>query len=190
MAFRQGFTLIELLIVVAIIGILAAIAVPNFLNAQIRAKVARSQADMRSIRLATESYRMDSNQYPRSGMAANWQVLQTLTTPVAYLSSLPPDPFPSLQGEVITHLKGSYAYYDNWSAIHVAQNPSGSRTRGYSYLTSTAGPDKVMCYGDPSIKVMGQYSGVDYNPSNGINSNGDIALAGGSLENSQWAGSN
>ena len=61
---RSAFTLIELLIVVAIIGILAAIAVPNFLNAQVRAKVANTQADQRSLATAIESYRLDNNMYP------------------------------------------------------------------------------------------------------------------------------
>ncbi len=59
----KGFTLIELLIVVAIIAILAAIAVPNFLEAQTRSKVSRCKADMRAIATAIEIYRVDNNNY-------------------------------------------------------------------------------------------------------------------------------
>jgi prepilin-type N-terminal cleavage/methylation domain-containing protein len=62
---KKGFTLIELLIVVAIIAILAAIAVPNFLQAQTRAKVTRTLADMRTIATAIESYAVDNNRHPR-----------------------------------------------------------------------------------------------------------------------------
>ena len=58
---RRAFTLIELLIVVAIIGILAAMAVPNFLNAQVRAKIGRVYADLRSIQTALEMYTIDNN---------------------------------------------------------------------------------------------------------------------------------
>ena len=57
-------TLIELLIVVAIIAILAAIAVPNFLEAQTRSKVSRVLADMRSMKTAMEAYFVDNNTYP------------------------------------------------------------------------------------------------------------------------------
>lgn len=93
---KNGFTLIELLIVVAIIGILAAIAVPNFLNAQVRAKVARCQSELRSLSLALETYRLDNNMYPPTPNTAGnlrFARLAKLTSPVAYMSTVPLDPF-------------------------------------------------------------------------------------------------
>jgi general secretion pathway protein G len=61
---HQGFTLIELLIVVAIIGIIAAIAVPNLLAAIQRAKINRTAADMSAIKTALGSYLVDQGFYP------------------------------------------------------------------------------------------------------------------------------
>ena len=61
---NKGFTLIELLIVVAIIGIIVAIAIPNLLNAIQRAKQKRTMADMRSAGTAAEAYAVDFNHYP------------------------------------------------------------------------------------------------------------------------------
>jgi prepilin-type N-terminal cleavage/methylation domain-containing protein len=102
---RRAFTLIELLIVVAIIAILAAIAVPNFLEAQTRAKVSRVKADHRTIATALESYAVDNNIYPEQGPnnSATWPfsrdtdpygspsspyaIAFRLSTPIAYVSS-------------------------------------------------------------------------------------------------------
>jgi general secretion pathway protein G len=82
---EKGFTLIELLIVVAIIGIIAAIAIPNLLNAIDRGKQKRTMADMRSIGTAVESYAVDNNQYPVAGSAG---VLAGLVQPI-YIKSMP-----------------------------------------------------------------------------------------------------
>lgn len=99
----KAFTLIELLIVVAIIAILAAIAVPNFLEAQTRAKISRSSADMRTIDTAIATYVVDYNNEPATdvpfgpppGSYSSWWgfVSHLLTTPVAYLNVRPQMPF-------------------------------------------------------------------------------------------------
>ena len=91
---NKGFTLIELLIVVAIIAILAAIAVPNFMEAQTRAKVSRVRSDHRSLATAMESYMVDYNSYTNcdwgNAVPTGWK---QLTTPVGYITTLPTDPF-------------------------------------------------------------------------------------------------
>jgi type II secretion system protein G len=81
----KGFTLIELLIVVAIIGIIAAIAIPNLLNAIDRGKQKRTMADLRSMGTAIEEYSIDNNFYPAAATVA---LLEDEVSP-SYMRKLP-----------------------------------------------------------------------------------------------------
>ena len=93
---RKGFTLIELMIVIAIIIILAAIAIPNYLNMTERAKKARAASDFDTIATALEAYRTDFGEYPATltllsgGVAQEAVASYTLTgekTPVVYIDA-------------------------------------------------------------------------------------------------------
>jgi prepilin-type N-terminal cleavage/methylation domain-containing protein len=136
---RRAFTLIELLITVAIIAILASIAVPNFLYAQTRTKMARVSSDLRTLATAIEAYTADYNLPPLDwkvsrgdpmyeGMAPSTSgilhpgysradgVHAGLTTPVAYVSDCwVTDPF--VKGESLERIpfdQQKYSY--NWFA--------------------------------------------------------------------------
>ena len=85
---QSGFTLIELLIVVAIIGIIAAIAIPNLLNAIDRGKQKRTMADMRSIGTAIESYAVDNNFYPKGMSNVTAAGITTHVSPI-YIKTVP-----------------------------------------------------------------------------------------------------
>ena len=66
---KKGFTLIELMIVVAIIGILAAIAIPNFLRFQAKSKQSEAKTNLGSIGTTAESYRVEKDTYVVSSLA-------------------------------------------------------------------------------------------------------------------------
>jgi len=85
---QKGFTLIELLIVVAIIGIIAAIAIPNLLNAIDRGKQKRTMADMRSIGTSIESYAVDNNFYPKGMANAAAAAISGFVSPI-YMKTVP-----------------------------------------------------------------------------------------------------
>ncbi len=85
---RAGFTLIELLIVVAIIGLIAAIAIPNLRSAMDKAKQNKTLADMKAIGNALETYAVDNNTYPKGLTDANSGMVGTFLSPL-YLRTVP-----------------------------------------------------------------------------------------------------
>lgn len=170
----KAFTLIELLIVVAIIGILAAIAVPNFLNAQFRARLARLSADMRSTTTALESYFVDWNSYVEDH---DWpsdrsqRGLFRLSTPISYMATLPLDPF---QTNIKQNDEGNSTYeYGSGNSSR-----AGLQWPAQAYILISSGPDLAEGVSGNDGFPFG-VSILSYDSSNGLVSNGDITLLGG-----------
>lgn len=218
----SAFTLIELLIVVAIIAILAAIAVPNFLEAQTRAKVSRAKADLRSLATAIEAYTVDANNPPPiiapnagSGQVNGTSVFQggngissrmiRLTTPIAYITSAFRDPFiqpqnryaytPTVANATITQIAVTPADgYDTYDYVDARSFlPGGAlehrfggsridgaaRSSGSAWHAVSAGPDRINAFGGGTTSVATQRNlGMDYDPTNGTISAGDVVRIG------------
>jgi len=182
---KRAFTLIELLIVVAIIAILAAIAVPNFLEAQTRAKVSRVKNDMRSMATGMEAYAVDWSKYPlpsneqghfidninaATGVSPfETRVPVTLTTPVAFLSTRPKDVFAAtrhaesrLYHTTTTdylEIRATHAPLHNWRLIwfrYFRQLYGADPPGPIKYMFVSFGPDMKHDADVPHVVAPGQ----------------------------------
>ena len=192
---QRAFTLIELLIVVAIIAILAAIAVPNFLEAQVRAKASRAKTDMRSIAVGIEAYTVDNSRGPVGGNEGRslglWDEdtrhfsMYALTSPVSYMTNIPQDPFVMKAGVFNPDQNQSkylpyYTYQHNhWLRDDDSIWGTGPAYRnGFVWYLRSVGPDRQV--GEPYFNWMAAgWEPPDnvYDASNGTVSYGDIYLS-------------
>jgi type II secretion system protein G len=180
----KAFTLIELLIVVAIIAILAAIAVPNFLEAQTRAKISRGKADMRSMGTALEMYRVDNGAYPLG--ASDVFATTGLTTPVAYMASLPADTFQTAVDWYTykpfyfyfssTPKEGSWTMFKADFLLNTLKVPATESgwSSGQSMAVDVQARWQIRSLGPD---MVGNWS-LPYDATNGTKSAGDISLFG------------
>lgn len=183
---RCGFTLIELLIVVAIISVLSAIAVPNFLEAQTRSKISRVKADMRAIATGLESYHVDWNGYPPPSSNGHGARLWRLSEPILYMTDATrPEVF--FDEGIQKH--PPYGYVGRNELVNVFWNNDGlpgnfsGRQHVDWWLLRSSGPDNDRDGGaatdlnDPESRH--EFLQHIYDPTNGSISGGDIWRAGG-----------
>jgi prepilin-type N-terminal cleavage/methylation domain-containing protein len=192
---HSGFTLIELLIVIAIILILIAIALPNFLEAQIRANIARVKSDFRTLNVSLQQYQIDFNKFPivvdhfSTPFAKR---LQPLTTPVTYLAALPTDPFERLGGgyggteEQAPYPGNLYMYNTGTANFGAGIGDPNSRLQERFSLHS-GGPDGIIDFPyyafSEGFILQQRHLVFVYSPTNGTRSAGDIIQRGGEIPN-------
>lgn len=177
----HAFTLIELLIVVAIIAILAAIAVPNFLEAQTRSKITRVKADIRSLVTSIEAYRVDNNKYPPCGAPPEFDGavgLSRLSTPVNYIAN------DALRDIFFDTKKPQLRFFGYMSRDHEDYNTVGSVRSAQWYFIMSNGPDLTLDDFTPAIAASdtGLFVNTMYDPTNGIISAGNVYRSGGQAE--------
>ncbi len=125
----KGFTLIELLIVIAIILILISIALPNFLEAQLRAKVVKARGEMRGLGEATGAYfndwkidpNVDNAIVSEPNRSRIWwgYASHRLTTPVTYIKKIPVDAFPDSEQTLLWGWTGINPRNGIWNAPYL-----------------------------------------------------------------------
>ncbi len=132
----KAFTLIELLIVIAIILILISIALPNFLAAQVRAKVTHVNTELRTYAIGLDAYHLDWQKYPllKSGWHYDAMLgLMPLSSPVPYIkTSNFEDPFKSA-GNLLQGWTPEYAYHYVWA--YYKWTGDGGKKQGFPTRT-------------------------------------------------------
>jgi len=184
----KGFTLIELLIVIAIILILIAIALPNFLEAQLRARITRVQGEFRTLATAIEAYKSEYGKYPPASDLTDparrrrVQVVQRyvlLTTPIPFMKVIPTDPFfdQDIPLEAISTMWGAkvYDYFEReFSALSTAPWGPDPQAQHAIWFIHSIGPDLVLS----DIRGAEFYYILPYSPTNGSKSSGDLVRFG------------
>ncbi len=188
--------LAQYMIFAVLLGLCIAAANPNFVDAQIRQRLARARVNLSALGAAIESYRVDYDKYPEDGSAYSWNYPESsywyppysLTTPVAYMSGdIMNDPFredvtPS-PGWSFTRLR--YTYVDmSWGTAGTNPTPSSYypflKSWYGSWKISSAGPDKTFGPFYPSSEYPGSsypQLQIPYDPTNGLSSTGDMILS-------------